>query len=333
MPSSLRSLAAAWLVALAACSETPVDPVAAPPSRLVIVDPGTVRDGDVVVLRAQALRPDNSIVPDVPFTWTSTDPTVATVTPSGVLTALREGQTELVVASGALQQRRALQVTLHPAVAIDLGTTALQVPLGTRGGLTPVVRGVDGRILLGRSVTLESSNPNVLRVTAATELVPVVPGVVTVTARHGTLSASVQVTVPTPAVTTDYDVRTFGGTALPAVIHEALIRDNGFERVSEISRLESGTMLIDGATYAVSLTVVHYERTEILGNIGMRQLSRQVVSDRGALVFDWFDGTAQLQSTDVGGLTHALDSDASGPRLRFRQGGTLDTWSLGLVLR
>jgi len=335
MPSLFRITTAAALLFAVACTDSPNDPVGSPPTptRLVIADPGVVRDGDVITLRATALTADDRPVANVPMQWSSVNPEVATVSPNGVLTALREGETEVVVVAGALQQRRHLQVVLHPATSIELTQTAIQLPLGTRGGVTPILRGLDGRQLLGRPITVESSNAAIVRISEPMELIPVAPGVATVTVRYGTLSASVQVTVPAPPPTgVQYDVRDVAGRALPAVIHEELIRDTGGERVYEVSKLVAGTVVIEGG-YSVTLEIVHYQRVELMGNIGEREISRQVVRDRGQIEYNWIDGSATFRSTDVGGLTHALEAEPAGPRLRFREGGTATVWALGLQLK
>ncbi len=332
MHSMTRWTPAALLLLIAACTDAgtgPVDRVRTP-ARLVIMDPGVVRDGDVVTLRAEARAEDNSVVAGVPLQWSSTDPSVASVTPSGTLTALREGGAELVVKSGSLQQRRFLAVVLHPAASLELQQSNVDLLMGTRGGVTPILRGLDGRRLLNRPIALESSNDGVVRVTASMELIPVAPGTAVVTARYGTLSATTRVEVRQPVTGTNYVVRELDGRALPVTIFERVRSDNGTTRILELTRLEAGTVVI-GRTYDVSLRVVHYERSEFPGGASERVMGRQTIRDFGSVMYDGLTGNAVFLSGLVGGLTHALDATAQGPRLRFREGGTTTVWSLGLT--
>ncbi len=327
-----RPPAALLLLLIAACTDAgtgPVDRVRTP-ARLVILDPGVVRDGDVLTLRAEARAEDNTVVSDVPLEWSSTDPSVASVTPGGTLTAFREGEAELVVTSGRLQQRRSLAVVLHPATSLELQQANVDLLMGTRGGVTPILRGLDGRRLLNRVITLTSSNEGVVRVTASMELIPVAPGTAVVTARHGTLTATMQVVVRQPVVGTSYAVRDLDGRALPVSIFERVRSDNGITRVLEFTRLEAGTVVI-GPTYDVSLRVVHYERTEFPGGASERVMGRQTIRDFGSVVFDGVTGNAVFLSGLVGGLTHVLDVHAQGPQLRFREGGTTTVWALRLT--
>jgi hypothetical protein len=185
--------------------------------------------------------------------------------------------------------------------------------------------------LLNRTIALESSNEAVLRISAAMELVPVAPGNAVVTARYGTLSATAQVRVRTPLLTTTFTVRDVNGRTLPAMVSEALRSDDGTTRVTDVTRIESGTITVGGADYEVSMGLVHYERVEYAGNTMERVVSRQTLRDFGSVTYDWFTGVGLLQSTLVGGLTHVFDNDSNGLALRFREAGGSAVWSLGLI--
>ncbi len=197
----MRSAKMFFLLALAlsACtsdSTAAPDTPAAVPSSLAIADPGLVRDGDVRILTAEARDVGDRLVPNVPIQWTTTDPTVAVVTTAGLLTALREGHTEIVATAGTSQHRRLLSVVLHPAISIEVGAAQLIVPLGTRGGVTATLRGLDGRTLLHRPLEFSSSDPSIVRSMPNGELVPQKPGISVITVRYGSLSAAVTVRVP-----------------------------------------------------------------------------------------------------------------------------------------
>lgn len=316
-------------VLLAACAgDESTAPVAPVPAALVIVDPGLIRDGDVRTLQAQVRDQENRILHGVEVQWATTDPSVAIVTPTGLLTALREGATELVATTATLQQRRVLQVVLHPATSIEIGTTQLVLPLGTRGSVPATLRGLDGRALLNRPLEVTSADPAIVQATAAGELVPVKPGVTMITVRYGTLTASVAARVPGETGALAYDVRTLNASALPAIIDQRERRE-GAVIIREITRLESGTVAL-GETYDVTLRLAHYEQSDLNGNVIERLLGRQTVRDFGRVTYNWITGAAALESTHIGGLIHALDWFNAAPRVSFRLAGTADTWMLGL---
>ncbi len=318
-------------LALSACtsdSTAAPDTPAAVPSSLAIADPGLVRDGDVRILTAEARDVGDRLVPNVPIQWATTDPTVAVVTTAGLLTALREGHTEIVATAGTLQHRRLLSVVLHPAISIEVGAAQLIVPLGTRGGVTATLRGLDGRTLLHRPLEFSSSDPSIVRSMPNGELVPQKPGISVITVRYGSLSAAVTVRVPGEIDAVVHTVRDVGGVPLPAIIEEHE-RHEGAAVVREITRLDSGIVVL-GETYDVTLSVAHYERTELNGTVTERLVFRQNVRDFGSVVYNWITGSAALESAHIGGLTHALDWVASGPQLRFREPGMPTIWTLGL---
>jgi hypothetical protein len=326
-------LAALLLVGLTACGDeattTPV-PDALTPAAVVIADPGVVREGDVITLRAEARTAAGRVVPNVNVRWASVDPTIAAVTESGTLTALREGTTEIVATAGALQQRRVLNVVLHPAVSLELQALGIDLLLGTRGGVTPTLRGLDGRLLTNRPITFESSNDAVVRVTSTRELIPVSAGTALITARYGGLSATMSVRVLAPVMNA-YTVRAVNDAPLPFVLSDEVVSDNGFERVREITRIESGSVTI-GDPYAVTLQIVHLQRSEIMGNTGERVLSRQTIRDQGRFEYNPENGSGLLRSTLVGGLTHVFEYTPQRTGLWFRLPGTTTILALGLRL-
>jgi Bacterial Ig-like domain (group 2) len=316
------------LVLTACTGEETTAPLAPSPAALQIADPGLIRDGDVRTLQAEVRDQRNRILPGVPVQWTTTDPTVAFVTPAGLLTALREGTTEIVATTATLQRRRVLQVVLHPAMSIEIGTQQLVLPLGTRGSVPATLRGVDGRALLNRPLQVTSADPSIVQTTTSGELVPLKPGVTMITVRYGTLTASVAARVPGEVGALVYTVRTLHGSPLPAILDQRE-RQEGSVIIREITRLESGTVAL-GETYDVTLRLAHYEQSELNGNTIERLMGRQTVRDFGRVTYNWITGAAALESTYIGGLAHTLDWFNAAPRVSFRHAGTPETWMLGL---
>ncbi|AMW03869.1 Ig-like domain-containing protein [Gemmatimonas phototrophica] len=322
-------------IGVAACSgdsvaPAPVTPVA---TSIEIQDLGLVRDGDVVELSAVVKDQQQRPMPSIDVLFTVTDPTVASITGGRVLTALREGTTDIVAITGsgarAVQQRRTLSVVLHPATAIDVGTGRLDLQVHQHANVTATLRGLDNRLLTGRTLTWHSSNTGVAQVDAAGNVRAISPGAASITVRYGTLSRSVPVQVV--AAGTRYPVLRINNITLPVVVYEEEItRDDG-STYTLIERLESGDVVV-GDRYEVRLAVADIERYTLQGNVIERVMRRRIVRDDGLVYYNWLNGSAQLISTMVGGLSHTMTTVGQDLQLTFRLGGTNTIWNLSARL-
>ncbi len=80
----------------------PTAPPSAPTPSRVTIEPEriVVVAGDTVRLRGRVLDDRSRIISDAPLTWTSSDPAVATVDASGLVTGIREGHASITATSG-----------------------------------------------------------------------------------------------------------------------------------------------------------------------------------------------------------------------------------------
>ncbi|MYI97986.1 MAG: hypothetical protein F4075_13925, partial [Acidobacteria bacterium] len=84
--------------------------------------------GDTVRVRARVLNDRAQPISDAVVTWMSSDPTVATVDATGLVTSLKEGNTSLTATSGPVSNSATVAVhSLDRATLMDLY-------IGTRGG-------------------------------------------------------------------------------------------------------------------------------------------------------------------------------------------------------
>ena len=95
------------LLALLSCGEgvtpPPPPPPAPPPQPATVTlepDPVTVVAGDTVRMRARVLDDRARPISEAPVTWTSDDPSVATVDTTGLVTGLKEGELSVSATSG-----------------------------------------------------------------------------------------------------------------------------------------------------------------------------------------------------------------------------------------
>ncbi|WP_419942005.1 Ig-like domain-containing protein [Candidatus Palauibacter sp.] len=89
------------------------------PERIVVVA------GDTVRLRGRVLDDRSRIISDAPLTWTSSDPAVATVDASGLVTGIREGHASITATSGPVNASAPATVhSLDRATLMDLHDSA-----------------------------------------------------------------------------------------------------------------------------------------------------------------------------------------------------------------
>ena len=140
------------------------------------------------------------------FQWTSGNPAVATVSSSGLVTAVGGGTATITAADGAVTGTATITVTVPPPPPTTASVTVTPSPVtlvaGTTQQLTATARDAAGAVRTGRTFVWQSSNPAVATVDAAGVVRAVGAGSATITAADGTVvgSAAVTVTPSAPAV-------------------------------------------------------------------------------------------------------------------------------------
>lgn len=340
---SLRSMPLiALALVLSACSSENNSPAPAPePSRLATVTiaaPGLVSDGDTKPLTATARDQFGAVITTATVTWSSSNTAVATISTAGVLTALREGQTELVASARvgdlSVEQRLPLTVALHPATVIELNSDEMDIPIGSQSATAITVRGADGRVLQNRPVTYTSDNPTVADVSATGVVRALKGGTARVIAAYGSLRDTMLIIVPTPVPNAaSYRVTGVNGSAtLPAVVDDEIVQTPDGQSHRYITRLDSATVST-GIGYTVALHLSLSERSELQGNVIERLIGRNTVRDEGTVYYDGPTNSAQLYSTKVGGLQHTLHLSRTPVELSFREPGNITPLLLRLAPR
>ena len=155
--------------------------------------------GATQLFTAVARDANNAIVPGVAFTWSSSSESVATVDPAtGLATAARHGETNIVAAIGDVQGSASLTVDLRPGVVsiVVSPSTAMLYSLGKTQQFTAVARDAGGAVIPGIPFTWTSSATDVATVDEGTGLATAVGnGFTSITATAGDVSASAQLTV------------------------------------------------------------------------------------------------------------------------------------------
>lgn len=184
--------------------------------------------GQTAQLTASPRDAQGNALTDRVITWSSTSAAVASVSSSGLVTALTVGGPVTIVATSEGQDGSAIVTVTPPPVATV--TLAPATPTLTPGAvltLVPTLRDAQGNTLTGRVVTWTSSS-NAVATVAASGLVTAVSvgGPVTITASSEGQSGTAAVTVVAPTVTSvsvapaATSVASGGTTPLSAVVRD-----------------------------------------------------------------------------------------------------------------
>ncbi|MBL0170615.1 MAG: Ig-like domain-containing protein [Gemmatimonadaceae bacterium] len=219
----LSAILSAVLITSCTQATVEVNPVAS-----VELTPPTasVRAGSTVTLVARPLNAAGGTVDARTIAWSSSNKSIATVSTTGVVTALAPG--ESVIAASVLGKSAIARITVTArvvaSVVVTPGTVSMRVGVSTP--LVAQTLDAEGATLTGRAIVWASSNLAVAIVNAQGSVTGVSPGAATIsaTSEGRTGQAAVTVTVaPVQTVTVSPSVDTLGiGTE---AAHTAVLRD------------------------------------------------------------------------------------------------------------
>ena len=130
----------------------------------------TIEEGDTRRFRATAYTSDNEVIPGKTFTWRSSNPSVATVSPSsGSSTTARgvnAGSTTIRASVDGKSDTARLTVTEPPPVVdrVSVSPSSASIEEGETRRFTATAYESDGTVIPGKTFTWSSSNPSVATV-------------------------------------------------------------------------------------------------------------------------------------------------------------------------
>ena len=150
-------------------------------------------------LTARVLDQNGSVMTGQSITWSSSAPTVASVSASGLLQGISIGTTSITATSGQLSATASASVTNVAVASVRVNPTSLSLTAGSTGSVSAQALDANGNVLNGRVVTWSSANPTVATVSNAGVATAIASGSTTLTATVEGKSAGVATSVnPTP---------------------------------------------------------------------------------------------------------------------------------------
>jgi len=179
------------------------------PPASISLSPDTVRmTSPTYQMTATVRDAAGHVLLDQPVTWSTSDPTGLTISPTGLLTALAAGFYQVTATVGGLTAGAGVIVSAGPAASLTISPSPATVGAsGDTIALTAIVRDATGRLLDHPSVRWTSNDVTLATVTSIGEasagrafatVTGVNTGSVTITATSGTASDTASLTIIPP---------------------------------------------------------------------------------------------------------------------------------------
>jgi uncharacterized protein YjdB len=176
------------------------------PVASVTLSPGSpsIRVGGTVQLAATTKDSAGNVLTGRVVTWASSAPAVATVSASGLVTAVAAGSATLTATSEGKNGTATVTVNPVPVASVTVSPAANNLVIGQTAQLSASTKDSAGNVLTGRTITWASGSTTVATVSASGLVTAKAAGSATITAtsegKSGTASVTVTV-VPVATVT------------------------------------------------------------------------------------------------------------------------------------
>jgi uncharacterized protein YjdB len=199
--SGMVTAVAAGAATISATSEgksgTAAVTVAPVPVASVAVSPATatVLAGNTVQLAATPKAADGDPLAGRTVTWTSSNPAVATVNSSGLVTAVAAGTVTITATCEGKSGTATITVTTVPVASVTVAPSSANLQVSQTVQLTATPKDASGNPLSGRVVTWATSSAAVATVSGSGLVTAVAAGTATITATSEGQSGTAAITV------------------------------------------------------------------------------------------------------------------------------------------
>lgn len=168
-----------------------------PPVSVVVVTPAldTIVRASTVHLTATLLDAGGNTLTGRAITWSSSEPAIATVDGTGLVTGDSAGSATITATSEGKSGSAAIVVVLPPAASVTVTPDHALLLLGQSVQLSATANDASGNPIPGAPITWSSSNESVATVTDSGLVQSQAIGIATITAQSGSASGKATVTV------------------------------------------------------------------------------------------------------------------------------------------
>lgn len=143
----------------------------------------SVRIGTTVALTAQTSDAEGNLLAGRPIAWSTSNSSIATVSSTGLVTAVAQGA---VTISATSENKRigtaAVTVTLNPVATVAVSPSSDTLAVGTDQALVATLRDASNTVLTGRNIAWSSSNGQVATVSSTGVVTAFAAGTATISA-------------------------------------------------------------------------------------------------------------------------------------------------------
>ena len=195
-----------FAVLVSGCSDSSPSEPEPEPTSISINQSGGQLDaiGATVQLSAEVRDQNGEMMPSAAVSWSSSTPDVATVTPSGLVTAVSEGTTTITAETGSASSTHTLSVQVMPA-SVHVAPQSDTLHVGESSAFAAEVRDANGHVISGAGVSWTTSHPDVATVGSSDGVVVGAgQGEATITASSGGASGEATIVVlPRPVASVE----------------------------------------------------------------------------------------------------------------------------------
>ena len=197
-----------------AVASTATPPPPASVVTTVTVNPATtsLAVGGTVALQAIVKNAQGNVMPGQSVTWSTDNPSAATVDASGVVTGVAAGSATITATSSGKWGTSNITVSVTPppppvVTTVTVAPSTASIVVGATVALSATVKDAQGNVMTGQTVTWSTSNPAAGTVNSSGVVTGIAAGSATITATSAGKSGTSIVTVtsappPPPVVTT-----------------------------------------------------------------------------------------------------------------------------------
>jgi len=168
-------------------------------SVFVSLETGTLEVGQVTRAKATLTDGEGTTLSGRPVAWQSSNPAIATVNSLGVVTAVGRGAATISAIAEGKTGGADLTIATKTVASVVVSPNPASAAVGQKARLTAAVKDGSGGVLVGRTVTWMSSNPEVASVSANGLVTAVSVGSATISATAGGVSGTSQFQATTVA--------------------------------------------------------------------------------------------------------------------------------------
>ncbi|MEO8561885.1 MAG: Ig-like domain-containing protein [bacterium] len=161
----------------------------------VAPNPITMVAGQSTQLAVSARDAGGSVVTGKPVVWSSSNTSLASVSPQGVVTAVGAGSTTITATIEGVSGTTAVTVSNVPVAKVDVSPQGPTLSVASSTQLATTVTDANGAVVTNRVVGWVSSNATVATVSSTGVVTGLAPGTATITATSEGTSGSTTVTV------------------------------------------------------------------------------------------------------------------------------------------